>query len=70
MWLAYWSLLSSMLFECINLVILFSRTTVYTTIVSYITVDILKGYGTFYFNSIESDPQNILSEVLDKENGL
>ena len=64
------SLFTSFIFEAINLLILFSKGTVYLTIIAYITVDVLKGFTIFYFNSMESDTQNILREVLNQENGL
>jgi len=62
--LALASLLFSFCFEAINLFILFSKDSVYNTIVSYVTVDVLKGFGSFYFSSMESDTTNLLREVL------
>jgi len=58
------------LFELINIQILFSRANVYFTISSYITVDLLKGFGKFYFNAIEKDNTNLLVRVMLPENSL
>jgi len=68
--LAIVQMFSCFLFEVINVQILFSRSNVYFTISSYITVDLLRGFGKYYFNAIERDSANLLAKVMTKENAL
>mmetsp|Transcript_343 Transcript_343/g.627 ORF Transcript_343/g.627 Transcript_343/m.627 type:complete len:120 (+) Transcript_343:127-486(+) len=68
--LAIIQMLSCFLFEIINIQILFSRSNVYFTISSYITVDLLRGFGRYYFNALEKDSSNLLVNVMKPENQL
>jgi hypothetical protein len=43
------------MFEFINIQILFSRATVFFTIGSYVTVDLLRSFNKFHFMAIEAD---------------
>lgn len=62
-WLGAAQIIASYLFELMNALILFTRVNVYFTIVSYVTVDVIANFGTFYYNSIRSDRNNVLFDV-------
>lgn len=56
------------LYEFINLFILFSRETVYLTMVSFFTVNLLINISTIYFTKIiAEDNSNILRHVFDED---
>lgn len=62
-WLGAGQIIASYLFEVMNALILFTRVNVYFTVVSYVTVDVIANFGTFYYNSIRSDHNNVLFDV-------
>ena len=56
------------LYEYINMFILFSRETVYLTMVSFFTVNLLINISMFYYNKIiGEDMGNVLRHVFDEE---
>jgi hypothetical protein len=58
-------------FETINMIILFSKSNVYLTIVSYLTVNLLVELNRIYYQkTIGSDATNMLREVFSDENRL
>ena len=50
-----------------NSLILWTRINVYFAIISYVTVDMISQFGTFYYNSIRSDYNNVLFDVFQEK---
>jgi hypothetical protein len=58
------------IFELLNIQILFSRGDVFTIFQCYITCVVLRHFTQFHFKAVENDRMNVLKKVLDAENGL
>jgi len=64
-------LLFCFIFETINMIVLFSKTNVYLTLVSYLTVTLLKDLSSIYYDkTIGSESDNVLVGVFSEESCL
>jgi len=62
-------LLFSVVFEFLNIVLLFSKASVYLTLGSYFALSIIIYLQKMYYDTvIQGDASNVLSQVFDKEN--
>lgn len=68
--IAFTQLLASVLFEFINISILYSRDSVYQTIILYINVELLTRFQQLYYNTVKDSPSYPSNSIFEKENSF